>query len=249
MKVLVVDDESPARKRLKELLADIPGCEVAGEAANGREALQLWETRQPDVLLLDIRMPVMDGLEAARHLAGFDNPPAVIFTTAYDEFAVDAFDTHAIAYLLKPVRRERLADALARAGRLNRVQLTQAMTETKTPSVRQYISARLRERLHVVPVDQVQCFIAEQKYVTVCYIEGELLIDEALKDLETEFSESFMRVHRNALVALRHVQSLDKADGGRFFIRLHGREQRVEVSRRLVSEVRARLRGRSSHAH
>lgn len=244
MKVLVVDDEAPARARLKELLAGIPGCQVAGEAANGREALQLWESRQPDVLLLDIRMPVMDGLEAARHLAALDNPPAVIFTTAYDEFAVDAFDTHAVAYLLKPVRQERLADALERAGRLNRVQLTQAVAQSKTPSVRQYISARLRERLHVVPVDQVQCFIAEQKYVTVCHMQGELLIDEALKDLEEEFSAGFMRVHRNALVALRHIESLDKDEEGRFFIRLRGREQPVEVSRRLVSDVRARLRGK-----
>lgn len=244
MKVLVVDDEAPARNRLKELLAGISDCTVAGEAANGREALQLWESRKPDVLLLDIRMPVMDGLEAARHLAGLENPPAVIFTTAYDEFAVDAFDTHAVAYLLKPVRQERLADALERAGRLNKSQLRQLVAESKTPSVRQYISARLRERLHVVPVDQVQCFIAEQKYVTVCHMEGELLIDEALKDLEEEFSASFMRVHRNALVALRHIESLDKDEEGRFFIRLHGREQPVEVSRRLLSDVRARLRGK-----
>ena len=243
MKVLVVDDELPARIRLKELLASVPDCEIAGEAANGREALQLWEATQPDVLLLDIRMPVMDGLETARHLAALDNPPAVIFTTAYDEFAVDAFDTHAIAYLLKPVRQERLANALARAGRLNRMQLKEVTSETKTANVRQHICARLRERLHVVPVEHVQCFIADQKYVTVCHTEGELLIDEALKDLETEFSENFLRVHRNALVAFRYIQSLDKSEDGRFLIRLHGREQPVEVSRRLVSTVRARLRG------
>jgi two-component system response regulator AlgR len=243
MKVLVVDDELPARTRLKELLASVPGCEIAGEAANGREALQLWEAKQPDVLLLDIRMPVMDGLETARHLAALDNPPAVIFTTAYDEFAVDAFDTHAIAYLLKPVRQERLANALARAGRLNRMQLAEVTTETKIANVRQHICARLRERLHVVPVEHIQCFIADQKYVTVCHTEGELLIDEALKDLEAEFSESFLRVHRNALVAFRYIQSLDKSGDGRFLIRLHGREQPVEVSRRLVSRVRARLRG------
>lgn len=245
MKVLVVDDELPARTRLKELLGAIPDCEVAGEAANGREALQLWETKHPDVLLLDIRMPVMDGLETARHLAAQDDPPAVIFTTAYDEFAVDAFDTHAIAYLLKPVRQERLANALARAGRLNRLQLSQVTTETKVANVRQHICARLRERLHVVPVDHIQCFIADQKYVTVCHSEGELLIDEALKDLENEFSEDFLRVHRNALVALKYVQSLDKSEDGRFLIRLHGREQPIEVSRRLVATVRARLRGKS----
>src|SRR5574340_1125611 len=149
MKVLVVDDELPARTRLKELLGAIPDCEVAGEAANGREALQLWETKHPDVLLLDIRMPVMDGLETARHLAAQDNPPAVIFTTAYDEFAVAAFDTHAIAYLLKPVRREKLAEALRHAGRLNRVQLTRLASQ-RGADARRYICARLRDKLHVV---------------------------------------------------------------------------------------------------
>ena len=243
MKVLVVDDELPARARLKEMLNDIPGCEITGEAANGREALQLWESKHPVVRLLDIRMPIMDGLETARHLAAQDNPPAVIFTTAYDEFAVEAFDTHAIAYLLKPVRQERLAKALAEAARLNRVQLNKVATDTKTKNVRQHICARLRERLHVVPVENVQCFIADQKYVTVCHTGGELLIDEALKDLEAEFSPDFMRVHRNALVARKYIQSLDKSEDGRFLIRLHGREQRVEISRRLVAEVRAQLRG------
>ncbi|MGA9853082.1 MAG: LytTR family DNA-binding domain-containing protein [Gammaproteobacteria bacterium] len=243
MKVMVVDDELPARARLKELLSDIPGCKITGEAANGREALQVWEATQPDVLLLDIRMPVMDGLETARHLAGLDNPPAVIFTTAYDEFALEAFDTHAIAYLLKPVRQERLAAALANAGHLNRVQLTHLAAQAPR-AIRRHICARLRDRLHVVPVDHVQCFIADQKYVTAYHTEGELLIDEALKDLENEFSESFIRVHRNALVALAHIQSLGKSDDGRFLIRLHGRSEPVEVSRRLVSDVRARLRGK-----
>lgn len=186
MKILVVDDELLARLRLIELLGNLPGCEIVGEAANGRDALQCWEVTQPDVLLLDIRMPVMDGLETARHLASLDHPPAVIFTTAYDEFAVDAFDAHAIAYLLKPVRQERLAAALNSAGRLNRVQLNKLAAQP-VPKVRRHICARLREKLHVVPIDQVQCFIADQKYVTVCHMEGELLIDDALKDLENEF--------------------------------------------------------------
>ncbi len=243
MKVLVVDDELPARARLKELLSVIPDCKLSGEAANGREALQLWETTQPDVLLLDIRMPVMDGLETARHLAALDNPPAIIFTTAYDEFALDAFDTHAIAYLLKPIRQDRLATALAKAERLNRVQLQQVAVQT-SHAPRRHVAARLRDRLQVVPVDHIQCFIADQKYVTVRHTEGELLIDEALKDLETEFSEDFIRVHRNALVSLAHIQSLDKSDDGRFMIRLRGANELVEVSRRLVAEVRARLRGK-----
>jgi two-component system, LytTR family, response regulator AlgR len=241
MNIVIVDDEPPARARLRELLRDIPDCNVIGEAANGREALNLWEQTQPDAMLLDIRMPVMDGLETARHLAAMDKPPAVIFTTAYHEFAVAAFDTHAIAYLLKPVRREKLAAALNNAGRLNRVQLIQLANQHGSEA-RRHLCARLRDKLHVVAVDNVQCFIAEQKYVTVCHTGGELLIDEALKDLEQEFAGRFLRVHRNALVALAFVESLDKLDEGHFSVRLRGRAQPVEVSRRLAPEVRERLR-------
>lgn len=241
MNILIVDDEAPARARLRELLRDISDCTVVGEAANGREALDLWERTQPDVVLLDIRMPVMDGLETARHLAAMDKPPAVIFTTAYNEFAVAAFDTHAIAYLLKPVRREKLAEALRNAGRLNRVQLTQ-LASRRGVDARRYICARLRDKLHMVAIENVQCFIADQKYVTVCHTEGELLIDEALKDLEQEFAGRFLRVHRNALVAISYIESLDKLDEGHFSVRLRGRDRPVEVSRRLAPEVRERLR-------
>ncbi|HET7396276.1 MAG TPA: LytTR family DNA-binding domain-containing protein [Gammaproteobacteria bacterium] len=241
MNIVIVDDEAPARTRLRELLREIPGCSVVGEAANGREALDLWEHTQPDAMLLDIRMPVMDGLETARHLAAMDSPPAVIFTTAFDEFAVAAFDTLAIAYLLKPVRREKLAAALSNAGHLNRVQLTRIAAQSGTEA-RRHLCARLGDKLHVVAVENVQCFIAEQKYVTVWHTNGELLIDEALKDLEQEFAGRFIRVHRNALVALACIESLDKLDEAHFSVRLRGRAQPVEVSRRLVPEVRERLR-------
>ena len=241
MKVMVVDDEMPARERLKSLLADIPGMELAGEAGNGREALELWERAPADVVLLDIRMPVMEGLETARHLAALEHPPAVIFTTAYNEFAVDAFDTHAIAYLLKPVRSEKLAAALAAAGQLNRVQLTR-LAAGPPVSVRRHIAARVRDKLHVVAVENVACFIADLKYVTVCHTDGELLIDESLKDLEQEFAGRFMRVHRNALVALSRVGQLEKDESGHFHVHLRGRSEPVEVSRRLVAEVRERLK-------
>jgi two-component system response regulator AlgR len=241
MKVMVVDDEMPARERLKGLLAAIPGVEVAGEAGNGREALELWERAPVDVVLLDIRMPVMEGLETARHLAALENPPAVVFTTAYNEFAVEAFETHAIAYLLKPVRAEKLAAALAAAGQLNRVQLTR-LAAGPPATARRHIAARVRDKLHVVPVENIACFIADQKYVTVCHIGGELLIDESLKDLEEEFAVGFIRVHRNALVALARVAHLEKDEAGHFHVHLNGRAEPVEVSRRLVAEVRERLR-------
>ena len=239
---MIVDDEAPARERLRSLLGAIPGVEVVGEAGNGHEALALWERAPADVVLLDMRMPVMEGLETARHLAALEHPPAVIFTTAYDEFAVEAFDTHAIAYLMKPVRGEKLAAALASAGQLNRVQLTRIAAEPPV-SARRHIAARVRDKLHVVPVDKVLCFIADQKYVTVCHADGELLIDESLKDLEQEFTGRFLRVHRNALVAIGQVDHLEKDDAGHFQVHLRGRVQPIEVSRRLVADVRERLRG------
>ncbi len=238
---MVVDDELPARERLKSLLAAIPGVEVTGEAGNGREALDLWERAPADVVLLDIRMPVMEGLETARHLATLENPPAVVFTTAYNEFAVEAFETHAIAYLLKPVRAEKLAAALTAAGQLNRVQLTRIAAEPPV-SARRHIAARVRDKLHVVSLDNIACFIADQKYVTVCHTGGELLIDESLKDLEQEFAGRFIRVHRNALVAIARVGHLEKDDTGHFHVHLNGWAKPVEVSRRLVAEVRERLR-------
>lgn len=241
MKVMIVDDEAPARERLKSLLADIPGVAVVGEANNGCEALELWDRSPADVVLLDMRMPVMEGLETARHLAALEQPPAVIFATAYNEFAVEAFDTHAVAYLMKPVRGEKLAAALASAGQLNRVQLTKLAAEPPA-SARRHIAARVRDKLHLVPVDQVMCFVADQKYVTVCHLGGELLIDESLKDLEQEFAGRFLRVHRNALVAIAHVERLEKDDAGHFHVRLRGRSEVLEVSRRLVADVRERLR-------
>ena len=239
MRLLIVDDEAPARERLRSLLKEQPGMEVVGEAVNGREALELWERTQADVVLLDIRMPVMDGLETARHLAALEKPPAVIFTTAYSEFAVEAFDAHAVAYLLKPVRAEKLVAALANASRVNRVQLTQLAAGAPA---RRHICAKLRDRLHVVPVENVLCFIADQKYVTVCHTGGELLIDESLKDLEQEFAGRFLRVHRNALVAVAQVERLEKDEAGHLQVYLRGRAEPLEVSRRLIAEVRERLR-------
>ena len=240
MKVMIVDDEAPARERLKQLLREQPGIDLVGEAGNGREALELWERSQADVVLLDIRMPVMDGLETARHLAALERPPAVIFTTAYSEFAVAAFDAHAIAYLLKPVRGEKLAAALTGAGRVNRVQLTQLAGGA--PAARRHICAKLRDKLHVVPVESVLCFVADQKYVTVHHTGGELLVDESLKDLEQEFAGRFLRVHRNALVAVNQVERLEKDESGHLQVYMRGRAEPLEVSRRLVSEVRERLR-------
>src|SRR5256885_4348289 len=165
LRVLIVDDEPPARERLRSLLAEIADVEVIGEAVNGHEALKESHDLAPDVVLLDVRMPGMDGLEAARHLNVLEEPPAVIFTTAYDSHAVEAFDAHAVGYLLKPVRKEQLAASLARAGRLTRAQLQRLAASGEEP--RSPLAARHRHGLRLIPNADVQSFLTDQKYTTV----------------------------------------------------------------------------------
>jgi two-component system response regulator AlgR len=242
MRVLVVDDEAPARERLRRLLEGLDNCSVCGEAATGLSALGLAEEHQPDVLLMDIRMPGMDGLEAARHLLALEQPPAVIFTTAYSDHALEAFETHAVDYLLKPVRRERLAEALENARRLTRVQAAALQQEGRHGTARTRICVRVRGSLQLIPVDEIRYFQADQKYVSVASPQGELLIEETLKSLEDEFRDRFIRVHRNALVAVRFLYGLEKDAGGKFRIQLEGVDGRPEVSRRHVAEVRQRIK-------
>ena len=241
MKILVVDDEAPARERLKRLIEEQDAWQVVAEAANGHEALERADATQPDLVLLDIRMPGMDGIETARHLAQMDEPPAVIFTTAFNEYAVEAFEASAVGYVLKPVRRERLADALQRASRLTRPQLA-SLASREQHQARKHISARIRGELRLVPVRDVLYFHADQKYVTVRYPDGELLIDEPIKELEDEFADAFVRVHRGTLVAVAHIEALAKDAEGHYEIRLKGLEERFPVSRRLAPAVVQRLK-------
>ncbi len=241
MRVLIVDDEPPARRRLASLLADLKLGEVVGEAANGKQALECVTRDSPDVLLLDIRMPGMDGLEVAGHLAALDRPPAVIFTTAYDQHALQAFEARAVDYLLKPVRRDRLQAAIERAVRLTQAQL-KALRNDSTRA-RTHISATMHGNLCLVPVEDVRYFQADQKYVSVVYPGGQVLIEEPLKALEVEFGDRFLRVHRNALVAVRHVIALERATDGRYQLRFKGSDETLEVSRRLLTAVKKRLKG------
>jgi len=196
MKVLVVDDERPARERLKQLIADTDGYEVVGEAGNGSEAVQLAGKLHPDIVLLDIRMPGMDGIEAATHLNRAEQPPAVVFTTAYDEYAIDAFEANAIGYVLKPIRRARLEAALQQAARLATATLASVSADTELAATRSHVCARVHGDLKLIPIEDVVCFHADQKYVSVAHDCGQDLIDDSLKSLEVEFESRFVRIHR-----------------------------------------------------
>jgi two-component system response regulator AlgR len=240
LRVLIVDDEALARERLASLLGELEGIEIAGEAMTGEQALQQTIELMPDVVLLDVRMPGMDGLEAARHMNVLNEPPAVIFTTAFDEYAVTAFEAQAVGYLLKPIRKEKLAAALAQAGRLTRPQLQKL--SANTPQRRTHIAARHREGLRLIPIEDILYFLAEQKYTTVRHLKGEDLIEDSLRALEEELGSSFVRVHRNALVSVRHLERIDRNADGQYYVRLQGCEAPLQVSRRMASELRERFR-------
>ena len=244
MRVLIVDDEPPARDRLRQLLEDGSDHEVVGEAGNGREALDVAARVNPDVVLLDIRMPGMDGIETAHHLNRTESPPAVVFTTAYDQYAIDAFDANAIGYVLKPVRRERLERALKQAARLTSDVLGDIGKSSGVSTARKHLCARLHDELKLIPVDDVRYLVADQKYVSVVHEDGRDLIEDSLKSLETEFGDRFVRIHRGAVVALAAVETLKKDDDGRTRVILRDCEAEDElvVSRRHVADVKRRLK-------
>ena len=242
LRVLIVDDEPPARERLRSLLQEIGNLEIAGEATNGEEALKLAVDLAPDVVLLDVRMPGIDGIEAARQMNSLLEPPAVIFTTAFDEYAVNAFDAQAVGYLLKPIRKEKLAAALTQAGRLTRPQLQRLAANAEGPPKRTHIAARHREGLRLIPIEDILFFFADQKYTTVRHGKGEDLIEDSLRSLEEEFGQGFVRIHRNALVSVRYLEGIERNSDGQYFVRLRGAPAPLQVSRRMASELRDRFR-------
>jgi len=236
LRVFIVDDETPARNRLRELLDDcneqLP-LVVVGEAANGQEALDKLAETPADVVLLDIRMPQMDGIELARHLCKLPCPPVFIFTTAYDAYAIKAFELHAIDYLLKPIRLGRLFDALSRARNAVPVQ-TEVLREL-LPEARKHLSIHERGKIHLIPIEAVLFMRAELKYITVRTAEREYLIEESLTALEKEFATRFVRIHRNCLVAKDAIVGFER--GGEegesgWQVRLKGLDERMAISRR-----------------
>jgi two-component system, LytTR family, response regulator AlgR len=242
LRVLIVDDEPPARERLRSMVREIEGFDVADEAENGRRALELCDSLQPDIVLLDVRMPGIDGLEVARQLATQPEPPAVIFVTAFDEYALQAFDSEAIAYLLKPIRAEKLHAALTKAGRLTRPQLQQVATAARENPRRTHIGVRGRDGLKLIPIEEVFCFHADQKYTTVKHQKGQDLIEDSLKILEEEFAPGFVRIHRNALINTRYLERIARDATGQHFVHLRGLSEALEVSRRMAGDLKDRFR-------
>jgi two-component system response regulator AlgR len=232
MRVLIVDDEPLARARMAALLGECAGVDIAGSVGDGEIALGSLDTLQPDVLLLDIDMPGLDGVAVAQRLAGRVRPQ-VIFCTAYETHALKAFDLGAVDYLLKPVRLERLRDALQRAEH----RLADAPREPAA-----YLHGRLRGEQVRIALDEVICLLADEKYVVVQHRRGELLIEESLRQLEEAYPDQLIRLHRNCLVPPPRLLGLRTLADGRVLARLDGSELSPEISRRNLPAVRKLLR-------
>jgi two-component system response regulator AlgR len=237
LRVVITDDEAPARSRIRDLLEDCAGSfplELTGEAASGRDLLALLEKTPADVVLLDIRMPEMDGIEVAQHLLKLPEPPSVIFTTAYDDYALKAFELHAVDYLVKPIRLRRLHDALTRVRAITPLRLD--VLEKIAPEARKHLSVQERGKVLLIPVREILFLRAELKYVTIRTSEREYLLEESLSRLEQEFAEQFVRIHRSCLVAKAHVAGFEKETGdageSHWVVILNGLDEKLPVSRR-----------------
>jgi two-component system response regulator AlgR len=235
-RVLIADDEAPARSRLRDLLDDCRAVfplAIVDEARSGKEVLAILEREKVDIVLLDIRMPEMDGMEAARHIAGMEAPPAIIFTTAFDSYAIKAFEVNAIDYLLKPIRRERLLAALGKAR--SSPAISRQALDAAANQPRRHLSIHERGKIHLVPIGEVLYLRAELKYVTVKTAQKEYLVEESLQHLEEEFEGAFVRIHRNCLVAREAISGFERnseesESGWAVVIRATG--EKLAVSRR-----------------
>lgn len=244
MNLVIVDDEPLARERLRRLLGELGNWRVVGEAENGEKAMTLIASARPDVVLLDIHMAGVNGLQVARQLAETIAPPAIIFTTAYAEHALAAFDAAAVGYLLKPVRKDKLAEALSRAKRPTRAQLL-AATQPEATSATGFVSGHTREGQLRLPVSDVMYFEADQKYTRVRHQRGEFLIDESLNALEARLGGAFLRIHRKVLVQTRFVERLERSGGLQYHVQLRDDDARLPVSHRKLAELRKLLAAKS----
>lgn len=243
MDVLICDDEPLATERLARLVTQL-GHQVVATASHGEQAIELADEHQPDVVLLDIQMPEMDGLSCAQHLRELDPMPAIVFCTAYDEHALDAFKSQAEGYLLKPVLQQELQQVLDHLTKLTQAQLSHIKQKENMEELdikRHQITAKTYRGVELVPVENIYYFLADQKYVTVRHKNGSVLIDETLKDLEHEFADQFIRIHRNALVSIHYLEGLEVINTGQYQVRCRDLEERLAVSRRHLPTLRERI--------
>lgn len=233
MRIVIVDDEPLARARLAALLRDCDGAEVVASVGDGEAALAACTGTRPDLLLLDIAMPGLDGVGVARRLAALPDPPQLVFCTAYEEHALAAYELRAADYLLKPVRIERLREALARA---------QALRQRAPPS-----AATLLAQVHGAPVRiplaDVLYLTADDKYVSVHRNAGDILTEQSLKAIEDAFPDRFVRVHRGCLVPAERLMGMRRDSDGTVRALIAGSDAAPEVSRRNLAAVRKLLRG------
>lgn len=235
LNIILIDDEPLARSRLKRLLEEIGDCEILAEGGSGEDAIRLAENLRPDLVLLDIRMPGLDGLQAAHMIHQLDPKPVVVFCTAYDEHALTAFDEDALDYLVKPVRRNRLEKALEKVRKF-------LGKTAEDDDGRHYLRSKVGDRVKLIPLDRVIYLLAEHKYTTVVHNKGTAVIDDTLKSLIDEFSSRFFRIHRNALVATSHLRGLVKGSDGQIRVTLKGTDVDLEVSRRNLPGLRKLIR-------
>lgn len=233
LSILIVDDEQPARDRLRRMADGLAGFRVRGEAASAAAALEQIRELNPDILLLDIAMPGMDGMALARVLQQGGTSPAVVFCTAYQDQALDAFEVEAVDYLVKPVRLERLEGALEKARRY--------LGRDEAAAPEQFLRSTVGGKIVLTPLSRVVCLLAEDKYTTVIHEDGETVIDDSLTELEQRFPQLFVRVHRNALVSLRHLRGVERTPEGHTHALLTGSDRKPEVSRRNVAPLRKLL--------
>lgn len=243
LSVFIVDDEELARERLKRLIESFEHCKYIGEAENGLQAIETVPQLNPDIVLLDIRMPGEDGLAVADKLSCLAEPPAIIFCTAYDEYAISAFKYNAMGYLLKPVRKEDLQLALNNAQKLNQLQIRQAkkqLDEQLNEPPKLFV-ANTWQGQELIPFEDIFYFKSDQKYLTIVHAQGETLSDQTLKDLEQNYPDLLLRAHRNALVSKRYISSLTKNNTGQYEIHIKNCTDRISVSRRHVSDIKLYL--------
>ena len=245
LNIMLIEDDMIEVMKLNRTIASLQLNHKITEAGNGEDALKLLEQkdRLPDIILLDIRMPEMDGVRCAQELAKLEHPPAIIFVTAYDHYAIAALKANAIGYLLKPANKDELLEALNKAKNLNAAQLNEIrkLEDPTARPIREHIAARTHRGGELIKLKDIYYFAADQKYVKVRHKDGMVLIDETLKELEQEFDDRLFRVHRNAIINLSYLDFLETLDAGQYQIRFKGIDETLAVSRRHLPALRDKI--------